>query len=259
MSELWHLRIHLHESVSSTDIYTFIAKRCEVIICVFEQHDNRPHLHILFKETDVTKSTIIQNLVKQYPWIKGNGSYSCSKTDKLKKKKVGDDEKGDDEKAKCYVCKGANKEEMPIVVGKCLIDYKDYHFKYWQVNAELTEKVNMDCQNGSSLVTKAKSKTKTWSERTYDEIRKKYEVECNTIITYYQDVKPSDVLVTQYDLSRRIIFRYMMKCLGQNVKKINENIIRDLWSGFMNSIIQSDEISGQNYSDKLFNALIFKH
>lgn len=255
MSELWHLRIHLGE-YKSEEIYNFLVTCCDVILCVFESHNNRPHIHTLFKETLVTKSTVIQKLVKQFPSIKGNGNYSCSKTDKLKKKGV-----GDDEKAKCYLCKGEGSETLPVIIGDTKIDYKQYHADYWLANSVLKAKseVNMGCQNDPSLFVKAKSKTKSWSEKVYGEMLEIYEVEVNTIILYYDDVKPSDELIRLYDESRRILFRYMMKCLGKNVKKINENIIRDLWQGFLNAILQGHESAGEKYSDKLFNSLVLKH
>lgn len=255
MSELWHLRVHL-EDYTSEEIYYFLVKCCEVILCVYESHNNRPHIHVLFKETLVTKSTIIQKLVKQFPKIKGNGMYSCSKTDKLKKKGV-----GDDEKAKCYLCKGTDKDTLPNVVGKTQIDIQQYHNDYWLYNTALkaSNEVNMGCQNDPSLLVKAKSKTKSWSEKVYEEMQKMYESEVNTIKLYYRDVKPSDELVKLYDESRRALFRHMMKSLGKNVKKINENIIKDLFNGFINAIVQDDDIAGERYSDKLFNSLIFRH
>jgi hypothetical protein len=55
----------------------------------------------------------------------------------------------------------------------------------------------------------------------------------HTIIMYYLDKNPSDTLQKKYDESRRILFRHMMRRLGDNVKKVNETILRDLWSGFM--------------------------
>lgn len=249
MSELFHLRIHLGE-ISQNDIYKFLSEKCEVIICVFESHDNRPHLHILFKETKITKSAVIQGLLKNFPSLKGNGAYSCSKTDKMKKKKV-----GDDEKAIAYLCKGENRETMPILVGVSTIDIELYHNKYWEVNDHV-KAVNMGCQNGSA-VTQSK-KTKSWSEKVYDQMKELYEVEINTIIGYHLDTRPSDYLQKKYDESRQILFCYMMKCLGKGVKKLNENIIRDLWSGILNAILQEDEEAGPKYALTLFTQLILR-
>lgn len=250
MAELWHLRIHLPEGISGETFYTFLGQRCEVIICVFEQHDNRPHLHILFKESGITKSTIIQNLLKKYPMLKGNGCYSCSKTDKMKKKKV-----GDDEKAKAYVCKGESNTVMPIVIGLCKIDVKAYHTKYWEVNAEIMEKVNMDCQNGSFSVLKAKSKTKTWTEKVCEDIIHIYEIECNTICAYYADAKPSELLFNQYKESHKILFLYFFKCMGKGAKKMNENILRDMFAGIINYITEKNDVANAGYGSKLYKGL----
>jgi len=255
-SELWHLRIHLSEYKKELGydekFYTFISQRSELVICVYEQHDNRPHLHMLFKETNVTKSTVIQNLLKQFPLLVGNGSYSCSKTDKMKKKKV-----GDDEKAKAYVCKGENKDVLPVIVGVSQIDIKAYHDKFWEVNEKVkSASSNRTEVNSGFLVSKAKSKT--WMDKVKDEIFENYEVECNTIRTYVRDLKPSEELTKQYKLSHKTVFRHYYKSYGKLVKGFDDNVIRKNWNGIYDSILAVDEIAHNNKADNVHKAL-FPH
>lgn len=244
MSELWHLRIHLGE-IEPKSFYDWLVTRCEVIVCVYEAHDNRPHLHILFKEKDITKSTIIQSMLKKYDTLKGNGSYSCSKTDKLKKKKV-----GDDEKAKCYVCKGL-KDSLPIIIGDAKIDVEAYYKQYWQVNEKASN------HNTIAVNSKyQKTKTKTFTERLVEGIFADFEVEVNSIISYHLDTKPNELLVKQYDDSRRTLFRHMILCYGKAIRKINENIIRDTWSTIMNSILATNEYCSNKQADRWFNYIV---
>nr|WPR18727.1 MAG: hypothetical protein [Owegonang virus 21] len=252
MAELWHLRIHLFDGIEVEQLYAFIAKRCEVIIFVYEEHDNRPHVHILFRETQVTQSTVIQNLKKQYPIIKGNGAYSCQKCDKMKKKKI-----GDDEKAKAYVCKGKyhgyDASCNPIVIGVCTIDVKFYHDKYWEVNEEV-KKASSNQEEVNSLL-KPKAKTKSWTERVCADIIRDFEIECNTICTYYADTKPSELLIQQFKECHKIVFLYFFNCLGKGAKKINENIIRDMFTGVINFITSQNDQANRGYGTKMYKGL----
>lgn len=258
---MWHLRIHIADQEQACDVYQYLITICDVVLCVFEQHDNRPHIHMLFNERKVTQSTVIQKLKKRFPFIHGNGAYSCQDVTKLKKKKRQDEpESGDPEKAKNYLCKGASINEMPIVIGHTDVDIEKYHNDYWTRYLELksngNHEVNMGCQNDSSLVSKAKSKS--WSERVFDDVVEKYQSQCMCITQFQLIYRPSDYEKEMYDKSRKEIFRYMMKCLGKAVKKINHKIIEELWSGFINAIIQNsgNEESANAYSDKLFDNLI---
>jgi len=258
MSELWHLRIHLFEGIDSTELYTFVSKRCEVIVCVFEQHDNRPHLHILFKETKITQSTVIQNLKKEYSMIKGNGAYSCQKTDKMKKKKV-----GNDEKAKAYVCKGEyhgyDISSNPIVIGTPTIDVKHYHDKFWEVNEATKDEYQPNgSENSKDCFLKPKAKTKTWMDKVKDEIFDKYSVECNTMRTYVRDTKPSDELFKTYKLSYRTVFCHYYKSYGKLVKGFDENVIRKNWNGIHDSILAVDDEVHTIKANKVFSGM-FPH
>lgn len=258
----WHLRVHLESREEAFNVYQYLISIVDVILCVFEQHDNRPHIHMLFDETKLSKSRVIQKLLEKFPGIKGNASYSCQDVTKAKKKKgVDEPEGGDIEKAKAYLCKGVSVSETPIVIGETNVDVDFYHIQYWNRFLELKAKnkeVNMGCQNDSSLVVKAKSKS--WTEKVYDEINVKFKKEIGVIVNYQLIYRPSDSEHEMYYEARRDIFRHMMLCLGKSVKKLSSRIIEEIWQGFMNAIIQnSDNVEAKNaYSDKLFNSIVGK-
>lgn len=253
----WHLRVHVTGHDEAFEIYQYLSKLVDVILCVFEQHDNRPHIHMIFDERKLSKSRVFQKFKEQFPHIKGNQMFACQDVTKVKKKKGLDEpEGGDIEKAKAYLCKGVSVDETPVVVGETKVDVDFYHTQYWkrfmELRASSNREVNMGCQNDSSLVVKAKSKN--WSERVYDEIIVKYQNECICINKFQLSNHDKE----KYDLARRKIFRYMMKCLGKSVKKISGRIIEELWKGFMNAIVQNTgtEDEANAYSDKIFDTLI---
>lgn len=235
--EFYHLRIHYGDIVLS-ELVQFIKERSLVVLIVKEIDANRPHIHCVILKFNQTKSTFCQQLVKQYPALKGNGSYSCSV-----------------------------KNEFPLMIQYCLkgeaidvhpdIIYHDPKFVdpvmghqlYWETNMLLKAKSKKD----TSLVVKAKSKT--WTEKVYDEIKHLYSVEIVTIQTYQLLYKPTEMETNAYQESRKVIFRYMMKCFGKAAKKISNNIVRDIFDGFMNGIIQDHEQAGEKYSDKLYNMI----
>lgn len=250
---MWHLRIHC-DHYGSTDLYQYLNTICSVVLCVFEQHDNRPHIHMVFNEGGITKSRVVQKMLERFPLLKGNGAYSCSHVEKMKKKKV-----GDAEKALAYLCKGIDKDTLPVVVGKTEIDVAMYHERYWQVNEMIKEEVNMGCQNDSS--SDVKKKPKDWSSRTYAYMETYLKDDIDVIRNHQLLYRVNDSEKKAYENAQRNIFRCMMKCLGQAVKKLSPRIIEELYQGFMNAICQNSENLeiGDAYSDKIFNSLILRN
>lgn len=244
MEKLQHLRIHT--DVINNDIekfVTFLRSKSETHLVVKElgSKNKREHLHCVFI-SNKTVSTFRQQLIKEYPGIAGkqNGAYSLAAVK-------------DYNSMLQYCCKGEDGNKPCVMYSKDDINTDNLYVKYWEVNASLKKtEVNMGCQNGSSVL---KAKSKSWTEKVYEEIRTDFEVECNTIITFTMDTHPSDLLRQQYIDSKKTIFRHMMRCLGKSAKKINENIVGDLFRGFINGIVQSDTEAGNAYSDRLFNNL----
>jgi len=103
-----------------------------------------------------------------------------------------------------------------------------------------------------------KTKTKTWTERVCDEIVTQLSIECNTVRTYYRDLHPSDLLVFEYKASHKKIFLHFLRCLGKAAKKMNDNLLKDMFNGVINFILSFDDESHTNYGVKLYKGL-FPH
>lgn len=234
---LFHFRAH-YGSYNPIDICNFVRQRAEVVIMVKEIDANRPHIHSVITEFKQTRSTFRQQLLRQFPLLADRNHSIQTKDDMSAQVR--------------YCCKGENENTMPDVLFTS-IDVSEFHKAYWQVNRELvsrTQEGNMGSQKDTSLVSKAKSKT--WSEKVFDEIIKIYEPECNHIKYKYEIGKSS---MTEYELaqeakSRLVIFQYFIKRLGY--RKMNRRIINDMFDGIINGIIQTSVKAGENYSQELF-------
>ena len=58
------------------------------------------------------------------------------------------------------------------------------------------------------------------------------EHEIDMVRVYELLTKPTDYERAEYQKAKRALFGHVMKCLGKSVKKLNDNIIKDLWNGF---------------------------
>lgn len=240
MEGYYHLRIHTKELGDLTKFCNFLTQRNVVALIVKEYgKEKKEHLHIYVKPNK-TKSTMIQQIVKEYPGIKGNGSYSCRAVIETPENFVK------------YCCKGENADTLPNVLVNSGYDVDELHKQFWLTNKTLKQSsgVNMGCQNDPPKKVKALS----WTEKVYQQIQNDYENEVYVIQQHQRDPKSVDIL--DYNNARRTIFRHMMKCFGKSVKKINATIIQDHYNGFINSIAQADEVAGEKYSDRLFDSLI---
>lgn len=239
---LWHFRLH-YEDCSLNEIVDFMKSRAEVVVIV-KEIASRPHIHAVITRFNQTKSTFVQQFLNKFPMFNGNGSYSCSK-------------KNDLEAQIRYCCKGQSKETDPEVL-HCIetIDWRVYHEKYWEENLLLkakSEEVNKGCQNDPSLVLKVKSKT--WTEKVYDELHVQFPEHIITIQTFQLLYKPTDKERQVYEDSRKVIFRYVMKAFGKSAKKISNRIIQEIFDGFINGFIQLHGDAGDKYSDKIYNQI----
>lgn len=201
-----------------------VGKKCET-----------EHLHCVFNLVK-TRSTFRQHLKEKYPHLDGNVHYSTKLLD-------------DPPAMIRYCCKGLP-DKLPDVL-YCANDINVNHEydQFWIVNKTLKK----TSEAVTSPVKKVKSPT--WSERVFADILSEYPQQVDTIRVHQMIFKPSDEEIAFYVNAKRDIFRYMMKCLGKGCKKLNENIIRDIFHGILNSIMQEDIEVGNAYSDKLFKAL----
>lgn len=242
---LWQLRIHYGE-YNLGHLVDFIKARCDLMICVRETDSARAHIHCVITGFAQTLTTFRQQLLKEFPKIKGNQSYSLNVKD-------------DYDAQLRYCCKGENKDTMPDVlyVDVSKVDIRFYHEKYWEHNLLLKAKSekdgNMGLQKDTSLVVKAKSKT--WTEKVYGEIKELYTNEILIIQTFQMLFKPTEE-ERRLDLdSRKVIFRYVMKRFGSAVKKISPRIVQEIFDGLINAIVQENAEAGEKYSDKLYNLI----
>lgn len=238
---LWHFRVHYGTS-SVNDIVDFIKARAEVVIIVKEIDANRPHIHSVITEFKQTKSTFVQQFLVEFPQLAGNGSYSCV----IKK---------DLEAQIRYCCKGQSKETNPDVLHS-LVDWKEYHSKFWEENSLLKAKsneVNTGCQNDPSSLSKGKSKTPTWTEKVFQEMKVLYPEHIIAIQTFQLLYNPTEFERKTERDSRFILYNYMKKRLGP--KKQNEFIIRDLFNGFISGFIQESGEASDKFNLKEFNKI----
>lgn len=236
-----HLRVHTNVLPDVSEFVTFLQSKTILVLVVKEvgSKEKKEHLHIVLKPKK-TVSTFRQQLLKQYPSIKGNGSYSLEQVK-------------DYQKMIRYCCKGDDGQK-PNVIFNSDINIEEEHKQFWLKNAELKTEangVNMGCQNDPPIVKKVK--TLTWTEKVAQEIKNEFESECMVIQNFQLLYKPTEKETLDYNESRRMIFRYVLKRFGP--KKINDNIIRDAYNGFINDIIHQNPEAGDARADKLFKYL----
>lgn len=229
---LWHFRVH-YEPYNPVDVVDFIKDKSDMIIAVRETA-SRPHIHSVISEFKQTKSTFVQQFLKQFPDLNGNGSYSCSKKDDL-------------EAQIRYCSKGESKETMPeVLFCRDEVDYKDYHNKYWEENSLLKAKSNNEYESGTvpaSESKKQKAKSKTWTEKVYDEIKELYPEHVRAIQEYQKEFIHSDTETKMERESRIVLYCYFKKRLGP--KKQSDYLLRDMFTGIISGLIQESQ-----YSDK---------
>lgn len=232
---LFHFRAH-YGDYNPVDIVNFVKERAEAVIIVKEIDANRPHIHSVITEFKQTVSTFRQQLLKKFPLL-ADRNHSIQKKDDI-------------EAQKRYCCKGEDKNTMPEVLYS-IIDVEHYHNMYWEVNAELAGKGNMGSQKDTLPLLKAKSKTKTWSEKVFDEIIELFEPECRTIRhKYTYDWNLTDTEKTNEANARLVIFKYFMKRLGY--RKLNRKNVEDMFDGMINGILQMEKVSGEKFSEEYF-------
>lgn len=237
---LWHLRIH-YGDYDPVKVIEFIKSKALLVLCVKEIDANRPHLHNVITEFKQTKSTFIQQMLKEFPNLNGNGSYSCSKKDHY-------------DALVRYCLKGESKETKPDVLYHNDLDIDFYHNEYWKENSLLKAKSkdgNMGLQKDTSLVLKTKSKT--WTEKVFDEMKELYSADIMAIQTFQLIHNPTDFEVKSERQSRITLYHYMKKRLGP--KKQSDYILRDLFTGFISGFIQEHSESAEKYNLREYNRI----
>jgi len=222
--DLFHLRITYKEENLNL-IIKFIVDNADSLVIVHEVSVNKvPHIHCVLNGFKQTKSTFIQKFTKLFPSLAGNQSYMCVK-------------KKDREAQLRYCCKGYENISPDVRYKDKNIDVDFYHLEFWKENLLLKAKskeVNMGLQKDSSLVLKTKSKT--WTEKTFEEIQDKCKDEIRIIRGYKLLYNASESEKRKEEIAQAAIFELMLRCLGRGAKKMNNNILFDMFNGFINGI-----------------------
>jgi len=197
--------IHLRLTVSTQLIDSFegfLKQQCSKYICVFEiskEGVEHYHLHFMYMKT---MSAFRQAMQKQFTELQkvGNGTYSMAATT---------DEPAHD----AYVCKGADKNTLPVIKYNSSLKYtqeyvKQSHEAFWLKNAEIRQ------------VSTKRTKSETFLEYVLKQ-------EAITSLDVTQDMSRL----------RKHIFLCVMKCLGQKAKILDECIVRRMVNGVLNVII----------------------
>lgn len=238
---LFHLRIHL-DKIDFKDILEFIKEKCKIVLLVKELGE-RPHLHSIVSFNQ-TKSTFCQQMLKKFPVIKGNGSYSCVS---VKKK----------DELVHYLLKGNDKDTLPdVIVNSANLDVKQYHTEYWEVNQKIVSG-NKGLQKDTEIVVKKKSPS--WSEKVFTEFCVDNSEHYIAIQTFHMIYKPTDFEKEAYNKSCLVLYKHMLRCLGKSRKKLSDFIKRDIYNGFINAIVSENDTAFDVYCEKDFKKVILNN
>jgi hypothetical protein len=223
---MFHFRVH-YGSQDLNALVGWIRSNAVVTIIVREEGD-RSHIHSIINPIK-TVSTFRQQFLKKYINLKGNGSYSLEEVKEY-------------DKLIRYVCKGNSKDELPDVLYQKDINVEELHVEYWKTNQEIKEKI------------KEKKRVLTWSQQVKKDFSEQFPEEVNAIQTFCSLYKLTELEVAAYQQSKMKLFDFMMGCLGQHVKVLDDMIIIRLFRGIFNSYVQSS-INRLSYNRALYARL----
>lgn len=236
------LRITLGK-INPQDVKVYLLKKTSLhIMCQEIGSQMKPHIHAVIAFTKVVENTFRQGLKTTFG-LDGNSGFSLKKIQK------------DLHSSVRYCCKGEKEDRKPCIL------YNQPDYNVMELNKEFwdfvdKESVKFEVKEHLVNSNKPKTKCKTWSERTYDEIKMNTDA-CNKIRNYVNI--PINVLTDgekkMYNESRLVVYHIMMKCLGKGVKKLNDVIIGDLYRGFLNAIVYEDDEVGLQRSTDLYTKL----
>lgn len=111
----------------SGKLLEFLAADGGAYLVVREKHDSNPHFHVVLHSKKKIQP-LRMAFRRKFPELSGNGGYSITAVRDL-------------DKYHRYMCKGADKDSEPDVVGSNGIGYgaeaiAEFHEHYWQANEE---------------------------------------------------------------------------------------------------------------------------
>jgi len=200
----------------------------------------KKHIHALIDVPN--KSTFVQKFHKQFrksedgkfvPRYSGNKSYSC---EELKKPL---------DNSLRYLCKGEKKGEHPNIEFSKYDAHEiiDFHNRYWDENASVKKPV-----------VKAQKSALSWSHKVLSDYKDEYAHHIAHIQWCYSGM--NNLSVEDCLDEKLVLFQFILKRCGQDVRKVNDHIILDIYKGFLNNILLGDEKAFKAYSSAWFDKLI---
>lgn len=115
------------DGTDSAKLLEWLAGDTGSYMVVRELHDSNPHFHVVLRSKKKIQP-LRMAFRRKFPELSGNGGYSITAVRDL-------------DKYHRYMCKGADRDTMPDVVGSNGIGYgaeqiEEYHARYWATNEE---------------------------------------------------------------------------------------------------------------------------
>lgn len=200
-----HLRVRHDDDVVLNSITLWCRSKGKVYISVQEigKNDGK-HIHLLI-DTSQTISTFRQQLLKDFPILKGNRSYSCQEF------------KQDYDHNLRYVCKGT-KETLPHILYHSILmdEIIDAHKNFWKQKEEFL------IEHGVAPVDKKKKRTPPFKEKVISQLPEGVAAAYSALYALY---KRSDYEEHEYKKVRKSIIDTTILCMGQFGKDCDDNIL----------------------------------
>ncbi|MBC6626280.1 hypothetical protein [Pseudomonas sp.] len=236
LGEYIHLRITT-EQLDLDKLVDFLKNELDVICIVREFGKfNKEHIHSTIK-LKTAKTTFLDRLKRTFPLIKGNGFISMKSV-----------KNWDSNIRYCY--KGTPNDYPDIYYTiHTEEEWKNFYQSWWNTNREViktktkkttTEEVNMGCQNDPSsneVFIVKRQRVMTWSEKTAKAFLLDYRPLAQAIWFFHGDnnYEPINDLVWCQDE----VASYLLKCLGQTAKAIDDFIFERMYTGLYTYILIS--------------------
>ena len=217
LGEFTHFRVHIDNPDFSMETFlTFLHTNSDVV-CIVRECGIRPHVHCTIS-LKVAKSTFIDRLHKSFPFLKGNGSFSCKKVREY-----------DNNLRYCYKGK-ANDYPDVIYSTHSAKEQKEYYVRYWE-----TFKSNMETKkvskaksesefDGSVVITKAKSKT--FMMKVSDKLYSECKPLCGSI--WHYEGASEFTAVNSLEFCQEYLANYLYKEMGNSVKNLDDMIFSSI-------------------------------
>lgn len=223
--EYFHFRCFV-DQLNEADLVSFLKETTDVDVITHEEGLNiRQHIHSIIR-IPIRMNTWRDHLLKKFPTIKGNKSYSCAVVKKY------------DEMTR-YCLKGRVNDWPDVLYTKYTEDQvKEFYSRYWKIQDEIlaakrvSVEVNTGCQNDPSTEIRVKRvRAPTWSQKLTTTIIKEFPGLCNAVCQHYSGV---DI---DYDEGHESLTSIILENMGQASKNLDEYILTRIYNAQVTAII----------------------